>query len=225
MSNVIGDWKNMDGYELVHAREGAGDRGVTGVKIFVRRDEATQKALDDLPDERSKRLSLKEKENSIWHRVGDEVERIRLTQALRLDPETAERAAKTKADFAKAFADAGLGPIFMEEIPNGYWPESDPYGKFDPWFKVATPIGYVKIGWRKRVINIDWSGTVLRSLVKNEYDYYDLPRLPSGKELFQFALDNNETTTVDDHYVHAYGYEKATAYLKVLAEHAKKQST
>jgi hypothetical protein len=217
----IGDMENMEGYEMVHAREGVGSKGLSGVKIFVRFDRETKKAIAALDDDRNKHrpgFTPREDEDHIWSRVGDEVERIREEQALRLDPEVACRAVETKASFAKAFADAGLGPIFMEAVPNQYWPERDPYGKFDPWFKVATRIGYIKIGWRKRVINIDWSETTLRSKVKDEYDYYNKqPRRPGGTELFQFALDKNETTTVGDYFIHAYGYEKATEYLKVLA--------
>ena len=78
----------------------------------------------------------------------------------------------------------------LEEIPNQYCPcETCP-----PWFIAKLPYGDIKIGWRKRVINIDWSAT--------------------GKRLGK--LFEGEPVTQDDFYVHAYGYEKATEYLKKL---------
>jgi len=43
-------------------------------------------------------------------------------------------------------------------IPNEYVPNSDHYG---PWVMVVTAVGRIKIGWRLRVIQIDWSETAL----------------------------------------------------------------
>lgn len=223
---LVGDMENMAGYELVHGQEGVGAAGKTGVKIFVCTDSNTKEMLARLKAEQESQSisryplhSAYAFECTIWGAVARECERVRYEQQLRLNPKTHERAADTKAAFAEAFEAAELGPIFMEPIPNEYW-GNDSGGKFDPWFKVATPIGYIRIGWRKRVINIDWSATTLKALVPtHEFDTRD--RVPSGKELFQFALDNNETTTVGDSYIHAYGYERVAAYLKVLAAHAR----
>ena len=50
------------------------------------------------------------------------------------------------------------GPIFVEEIPNGY--SNSAYCRHFPWFVVTTKIGRFKLGWRKRVIELDWSATV-----------------------------------------------------------------
>ena len=73
-----------------------------------------------------------------------------------------------------------------------------------PWFLVTSPIGHIKIGWRKSVINIDWS----RSVVKK-----------SGMELFP---DENVTRgdARDDgggRFIHAGGIDVAIRYLKVLS--------
>jgi hypothetical protein len=45
----------------------------------------------------------------------------------------------------------------MEAIPNGYDATVPNY--YGPWFLVHTDHGKIKIGWRKRVINIDWKQT------------------------------------------------------------------
>lgn len=86
------------------------------------------------------------------------------------------------------------GPIFVEEIPNGYCSRACCINY--PWFVVTTKIGHVKIGWRKRVIEIDWSKTVVK---------------PSAEQLFP-----NENVTKMGHSIHAWGYEKAKEYLDIL---------
>jgi len=48
-------------------------------------------------------------------------------------------------------------PIHVEEIPNGYC--SRYCCRHLPWFVITTTIGRFKIGWRKRVIQLDWSET------------------------------------------------------------------
>lgn len=218
----IGDMDDMTGYELAYGSEDVGRQGVSGVKIFVRRLPETIERLKQLSDKRSDgRLSDREKENGIFYDVGHRVEQVMAAQAMRLDPTTWEREAKTKAEFEKAFADAGLTAIFMEPIPNEYHRADDPYAMGDPWYNVATPIGFIKIGWRKRVINIDWTRTILKSLVEDKYGD-GKPRPPGGEELFPSIVKDGETTTLGDYYVHAYGYEKVTKYLKVMVEHSLK---
>jgi len=82
-------------------------------------------------------------------------------------------------------------PIFVEEIPNDYYSQD-----CCPWFIVTTKIGHIKIGWRRRVINIDWSKTIIKKL---------------ANELF-----SNEDVTKDLYSIHAWGYEKAKEYLDIL---------
>ena len=57
--------------------------------------------------------------------------------------------------------------IFVEEIPNGYC--NEPCCSRLPWFIVTTPVGHIKIGWRKRVINIDWTNTLQK---KNGHELF-----------------------------------------------------
>lgn len=131
-------------------------------------------------------------------------------ESARLDPKLPGWKAETTGNFKKAFEDAGLGPIFMEEIPNGYWPETDAYRLRSPWFIVTTRLGHFKVGWRKRVIVLDWERTTLR--VPSKVEWRPEPTIPTGEELFP-----GEDVTRWETGIHCYGYEKMTAYLKVLA--------
>ena len=57
-----------------------------------------------------------------------------------------------KNEVESIFTLAGIDVIRMYELPNGYT------GLIDhPWWLVKTSAGLIKIGWRKRVISIDWS--------------------------------------------------------------------
>jgi hypothetical protein len=82
----------------------------------------------------------------------------------------------------------------MRAIPNEYY-SSDPTW-FGPWFIVETDKGPLRIGYRKRVINIDWTGTQINH---------------NGDILFK---DENVTTWRTG--VHAWGRGKAVEYLRKL---------
>jgi hypothetical protein len=109
------------------------------------------------------------------------------------DKELKERAQKEKEEILKLFGDR---KIFVKETPNEY---CDCYiCKQLPWFVVVTDKGAVKIGWRKRVININWDQSGINS---------------TAEELFK-----DEQTTKFDKTIHAWGYEKAKEYLdKILS--------
>lgn len=81
--------------------------------------------------------------------------------------------------------------IYVKPIDNGYGKNS-----LNPWFEVTTSKGIIVIGWRHRVINIDWE----KSDIKDKAD-----------DLFP-----NENVTKDHKSIHAYGYDKATQYLRLL---------
>lgn len=81
------------------------------------------------------------------------------------DPEVAEAAAQRLADFRAWFTSAGLNPVLVEEIPNGYWPSGASYEKArrsSPWAVVTSELGRITLGWRKRVIELDWSGSLVK---------------------------------------------------------------
>jgi hypothetical protein len=82
----------------------------------------------------------------------------------------------------------------VEEIPNGY---CNRYCCAHlPWYIVTTRLGRIKIGWRKSVINIDWAET---------------QGTKTSEELFQ-----SENVTKDTRGIHAWGYEKARAYVGAI---------
>lgn len=87
--------------------------------------------------------------------------------------------------------------IFVEEIPNEYDPRY-----YHNWFVVTTKLGRIKIGWRKRVINIDWSDSTIEHIAG--------------------VLFKDEDTTTGVKLIHAWGYEKAKEYIdKLLATESK----
>jgi hypothetical protein len=96
-----------------------------------------------------------------------------------------------KDDNDKILALFGDEKIYTKQIPNGY---HDSY--VSPWFIVTTRKGQIEIGWRKRVISIDWKDSDIKK---------------SGFDLFP-----NEDTTRWDTGIHAWGYEKAKEYINVL---------
>jgi hypothetical protein len=63
-----------------------------------------------------------------------------------------------------------------------------------PWFLFHTPLGGIKIGWRKRVISVEF---------QDNFRKFRLQKL--------FA---DEDVTKGDNHIHAWGYEKLYEYLK-----------
>lgn len=88
-------------------------------------------------------------------------------------------------------------PIWVQELPNGYSPKDSYYSRF-PWFKVYTTKGPITIGWRKRVIQIEWQES--DSKVDGKKDF------PS------------EDVTKEHHLIHAWSLEKAKEYLDKILE-------
>ncbi len=116
-----------------------------------------------------------------------------------VDPEVHAAAAQRRQETLACF---GARVIYVEEIPNGYC--SRGCCVFYPWFIITTSIGRIKIGWRKRVIHLEWTD----SLVKQTAD-----------ELFAGDM------TKYDRVIHAWGYEKATEYINRLFEVGGKNAT
>lgn len=126
----------------------------------------------------------------------DELLRELDLETMRVDPGFQEEKKALLTEMRRVFDDAGLHPIFIEEIPNEY--SARPH---DPWLIVTTRIGHFKIGWRKRVIVLNWS----RTIVKTKADF-----LFGGEQVTMDALG---------HEIHCWGYEKATEYVrKITAE-------
>lgn len=175
----------MDGleYETLYSSEGWGSHGGFGIKILV--------AATTLPD-------LKQK--SIWYATDKAAELISAevrAAILALSSDAQKRAEKERTELIGLFPEH----IFVEAIPNGYC--SQWCCRHLPWFIITTRIGRFKIGWRKRVINIDWSETV---------------GTKDARELFR-----DEDTTRGgrgEKYIHAWGLDKAKEYIQAIMDHA-----
>jgi hypothetical protein len=111
------------------------------------------------------------------------------------DPKTLQAKDAMQESFRQIFVHAGLTPLFMKEIPNEYCGRHCCLGK--PWFIVTSKIGPVKIGWRKRVINIDWSQSECARDI--------------GQVLFP-----NLNVTVGTSFIHAWSDNDASVYLDRL---------
>lgn len=105
---------------------------------------------------------------------------------------------ETARQFRSIFEKAGFKEIWMASLPNEYYPSD--YST--PWFNVTTEFGKIKIGWRKRVINIDWSA--MEKTLKAS------GKLPKQSIL---SLFDKEDVTKGDTFIHAWGWEKAQDYL------------
>lgn len=86
--------------------------------------------------------------------------------------------------------------IYVKEIPNGY---HESYLK--PWFEVTTKKGIIIIGWRKRVIVIDWSKSDITQ---------------KAEDIFGSELVDGYKPTMYDKLIHAWGYDKAKQYIQKL---------
>lgn len=76
------------------------------------------------------------------------------------------------------------------EMANNYWPDAYAENRNNsPWLLVRTPRGMIYLGWRKRVIEINWSDTDIRQII------------------------TEDDVTKGDYLVHAWGIVKALEYL------------
>jgi hypothetical protein len=112
-------------------------------------------------------------------------------ETIAVDPESKTNALKERQEIISVFAGRN---IYVEEIPNGYC--SQYCCKHLPWFVVTTNKGRIKIGWRKRVISIDWSDSIIKETAE--------------------ILFPSEDVTKYDNLIHAWGLEKAREYIDKL---------
>lgn len=89
-------------------------------------------------------------------------------------------------------------PIYVEEIPNRYC--KDWCCRHLPWFVVTTKVGRFTIGWRKRVIHIDWEDTTGTDTADN--------------------LFKDEDTTKGGKYIHAWSISDAKRYVSDVIDTA-----
>lgn len=152
--------------------------GSVGVAIFVKMSDRKLSEEDGLGIRRAHDLIR---------------ESLALVSAQR-DPRGLEKRAQYRYEIEKIYRDAGIEAIYLEELPNGYCP--DPCCLNKPWFRVTSRIGHVVIGWRKRVMSIDWKDSTIKK---------------SGVDIFP-----DESTTRSETGIHAWTVEKATEYIRRL---------
>ena len=110
---------------------------------------------------------------------------------------------------ALAFSDFDLKwkeTMSCEVVTNEYCSEPGCCGH-RPWFMFTTPYGRIKIGWRKRVINIefyDFKGV----------DYYSLFAEENVTKGYFVKNENN-------YYIHAWGKDEAWRYLSAVTQKLK----
>jgi hypothetical protein len=100
---------------------------------------------------------------------------------------------KTRKEFEEVFRAADVEIMSMEAVPNEY----GSYSYRGPWFRVLTSVGQIRIGWRKRVIEI---------CLKGGSPEEDCREMIQGEE-----------TTITEKYVHARDHEKAAEYIGKIA--------
>lgn len=103
-----------------------------------------------------------------------------------------------KQEAISLFTLAGIEVLNTKPLPDGYGytPDDPRYFEMPPrcaWWFVKTCAGWVEIGWRKRVISINWQDTHVRQVI------------------------TEDDVTKEDTYVHAYDFGKALEYLMKLA--------
>lgn len=99
---------------------------------------------------------------------------------------------------------AGIDCKSFHQLPNEYCGDQCEVCRRRPWMLAETENGLIKIGWRKRVINIQW---------------------PKEAEVHGKDVKSKEEAWVTDseNGVHAYSYAKAVEYLANFAELARRR--
>lgn len=106
------------------------------------------------------------------------------------------REAVNQEYFENAFTAAGYETHSRDftRIPNEYWTRTPEYG--ESWFLVQVPFGVIKLGWRKRVVELRWGKT-------------ELARQPDFSK---------EEVTREETMIHAWGLVKLIEYLRAIRE-------
>lgn len=174
---------SLKDYILVSGTERSDSNHSLGVKIFVKIDR-------EIGDAESFDIRM------LMNPIIDVLEK----ETLRIDPKTTVSAANERAEIEALFD----SPIFVEEIPNEYC--SQVCCSFKPWFIVTTNIGRIKIGWRKSVIHLEWTDTLVRQTAEGLF---------SNEEVYPGCA-----VTRYDKVIHCHGYAKAKYCINVLQSHA-----
>lgn len=102
--------------------------------------------------------------------------------------------------FEELFKEAGLQTRAMRLLPNGYSKSTS-----RPWILAETQFGWLKVGWRKRVISMHWDQFTISV---------------DGLRLF-----DDQAVTKGAHMIHAWGKEACIDYIKRLMWAARQAET
>lgn len=173
-------------YKTLYGIESLGDGALkrVGVRVMVHVDDPTLLDNEDVRHAGSKAV--------------DAVLLALRLEAKRRDPMTEVQRLTEKEAFTAAFIAAGFPVIYMEPVENEYW-RSGPEAMESPWYVVTTPIGHFKVGWRKRVIVLDWTRTTIKTPASTVF--------------------HTEDVTMGDCMIHCWGYDKLHQYLRMLVTH------
>lgn len=172
------------GYEHAYGEETLGEH-FNAFHIFVK---LSNRKLSDKDD---------------FYEAADIIKKKIGTVTAELDPEGPAKREGYRKQIEDIFRRAGVDAIYMEPLPNGYC--SNPCCLNKPWFRVTSEMGHIVIGWRKRVISINWKDTLIKQ---------------SGEELFPNEQVTRGKTYDEDsgRYMHAWGADAAFMYIKRLHE-------
>jgi len=171
----------MDDMKLLSSIESYGGRGSFKGSVFIASDK-----YETLPKETRNHISWKM--SSFLETIREEIdmEWAKINESNKYDEHIAK--------LTELFTTAGFDAVYVEPIDNRYCGQACCWAS--PWIIVTTQKGRIQLGWRKSVINIDWSESDI-----------DL----DGREIFK-----DEKVTTGEKYIHAWGYEKAIEYLTKL---------
>jgi hypothetical protein len=161
-------------YRILYSKEMYGTFGGFGIKILVAGNNLPDLEMDSI------RRAAYEAEESITAEV--------MAAKYAADPEEQERARAEREQMISLFPDSSS----VDPIPNGYcrsW-----CCRHLPWYRIGTRIGIFEVGWRKRVISIDWSSTSAEA---------------SAEGLFP-----EESVTKVGRLIHAWSVEDARRYVR-----------
>lgn len=141
---------------------------------------------------------LSEEELYDIYNMGDKIINILHLSKVKKDPEKIKWRKEIKEALIELF---GNRKIRVEEIPNEY--SQHPSYWHSPWLKVVTEIGTFKIGWRKRVIYLDWTETDCR-----EHGETLFPEENTTKSQVGYSPNCK--------YIHCWSYQKAEEYINSI---------
>lgn len=117
---------------------------------------------------------------------------------LSVDADAIERRRLMRQEIVGLF---GESAVYVEEIPNRYG--SSWYYSMSPWFRITTRIGNFIVGWRKRVIHIEWTDTLVNDLSVTVFQDVDVTKF--------------------DRCIHAWSYLDAKNYINRIFALAEEQ--